>query len=248
MLTFDEFQPVEREKYQSHYPSYVIKCYPLSLLVSRTWHLPKLSTLEAADNDEHNLRETFLFQFLSTGLRSVVTILLHEEIHKICENIVTVRSAEVVNHDSFVCCIISHEAEGRKIFTNDSLTVYCCKNDGLWNSTGEIKDVLHSGLYSMRSGRGEGVSVPAGGKQVIPVFTISKRADVFIGFATPPDTWQQQREKFSLHWDTLPNLLWKCKVHASGRYVHHKVAEKGMLLQIGARSSTHSLQKCLLFP
>ena len=223
------------------------KVLPPVIISIKNLTSPKLSTLEAADNDEHNLRETFLFQFLSTGLRSVVTILLHEEIHKICENIVTVRSAEVVNHDSFVCCIISHEAEGRKIFTNDSLTVYCCKTDGLWNSTGEIKDVLHSGLYNMRSGRDEGVSVPAGGKQVIPVFTISKRADVFIGFATPPDTWQQQRQKFSLHWDTLPNLLWKCKVHASGRYVHHKVAEKGMLLQIGARSSTHSLQKCLLF-
>ena len=46
-----------------------------------------------------------------------------QEIRQTFENIVTVRSAEFANHDSFVCCIISHGAMGKKIFTSDSLTV-----------------------------------------------------------------------------------------------------------------------------
>ena len=53
-LTFDEFQPVEREKYQSHNPSYVMKHHPHGIAVlihNKNFISSKLSTLEAADND-----------------------------------------------------------------------------------------------------------------------------------------------------------------------------------------------------
>ena len=209
-LTFDEFQPVEREKYRSHNPSYVMKRHPHGIAVifrNKNFTSPKLSTLEAADNDEYNLKETFRFLGYKVEIYRDHTA---QEIRQTFENIVTVRSAEFANHDSFVCCIISHGAMGKKIFTSDSLTVDL--NDDIASklmdcATLQGKPKLFFIQACRRSGRDGGALVLAGEQQVLPVFRIPRRADIFFGFATSPDfiafTEKYRNNRSSAYIETL---------------------------------------------
>ena len=168
-LSFDEFQPVEREKYRSHNPSYVMKRHPHGIAViihNKNFTPPRLSTLEGANNDEYNLKETFRFLGYKVEIYRDCTA---KEICHTFENMVTVRSTEFAGHDSFVCCIVSHGAMGKKIFTHDSLTIDL--NDDIASKlmdceTLQGKPKMFFIQACVGSGRDEGVSVPAGGKQV----------------------------------------------------------------------------------
>ena len=157
----------------------------LSSSKTRTLHPPiKLSTLEAADNDEYNLRKTFRFLGYEVELYQDYTA---QEICQTFENIVTVRSAEFAGRDSFVCCIISH-GEEKKIFGHDSLTVdlnYDIASKLMDCATLQVKAKML--FIQACQGRDGGALVPAGEQQVLPVFRIPKRADIFFGFATSPD-------------------------------------------------------------
>ena len=113
-----------------------------------------------------------------------------KEIRQTFENIVTVRSAEFANHDSFVCCIISHGGVGKKIFTSDSVTVDL--NDDIASKLMDCETLKGKPkmFFIQTCRRGErdgGALVPAGEQQVLSVFRIPKRADVCFGFATSPD-------------------------------------------------------------
>ena len=259
-LTFDEFQAVEHEKYRSHNPSYVMKCHPHGIAViicNKSFTSPKLSTLESADNDEYNLRETFRFLGYKVEIYRDYTA---EEICQTFENIVTVRSAELTNQDSFVCCIISHGAEGKKIFTSDSQTVDL--NDDITSKLMDCKTLQGKPkLFFIQTclgrGRDESVSVSVGGKQALQE-SIPKRADVFFAFATPPEfvaCTPDSNKGSSAYIETLCQTFCenaKC-MHLADMYtmINYKVAEKGLCRKEGFYKQIpevqHTLRKNVYF-
>ena len=151
------------------------------------------------------------------------------EICQTFESIVTVQSAEFSNHDGFVCCIISHGGVGKKIFTSDSLTLDL--NDDIASKlmsceTLQGKPKLFFIQICGRSRRDGGALVPAGEQQVLPVFRIPKRADIFFGFATSPDfvafTEKYRNNRSSAYIETLrPTICENAKCMPSGGYGHH---------------------------
>ena len=260
-LSFDEFQPVEREKYRSHNPSYVMKRHPHGIAViihNKNFTPPRLSTLEGANNDEYNLKETF--RFLGYKVEIYRDCTAKEICHRF-ENMVTVRSAEFAGHDSFVCCIISHGAMGKKIFTHDNLTIDL--NDDIASKlmdceTLQGKPKMFFIQACVGSGRDEGVSVPAGGKQV-PQELITKRADIFWGFATPPElvayTPHSNKGRGSAYIETLCQTFCenaKC-MHLVDMHtmINYKVADKGLCAKEGffkhMPEVQHTLRKNVYF-
>ena len=90
-LTFNKFQPVEHEtEYRSHIASYVMKRHPHGIAViisNKSFTSSKLSPLQAADNDVHNLRETFRFLDYKVEINRNCTA---KQIRQTFESIVTV--------------------------------------------------------------------------------------------------------------------------------------------------------------
>ena len=208
-LTFENIVPVDREKYRSHNPPYEMEKRPHGIAVIiriKNFTCPNLPTLEAADNDEYNLRETFRFLGYKVEVYRDCTA---KEIQQIFKKIVKVRSAEFADHDSFVCCIISHGGKGRKIFANDGLKVDLNKHIASKLTACENLKRKPKMLFiqACRGGESdEGVSVTAGEASDLPEI-IPNRADIFFGFATPHDyvayTPQYESERSSAYVESL---------------------------------------------
>ena len=108
----------------------------------------KLDKRAATDTDEKNLSRTFRFLGYNVEMYREPKA---EEMLKIFEKITSVRSAELANHDSFVCCILSHGKEG-KIIASLWIWTTLLQCSKLQKPTRKAKNVFHSGL----PGKGRG--------------------------------------------------------------------------------------------
>ena len=126
MLTFDEFQAVEHESYQSHNPPYVIKCHSHGIAViicnilqtvnawgCRQWWTQFKRNIPVL---VFSYRVEIYRNYTAEDNPQDMWKYCHSEIHWSCK--------------PWHPCLLHYitRSRGKKRY----LTVYCCKTDGLW--------------------------------------------------------------------------------------------------------------------
>ena len=165
--------------------------------------------------DEENLSETF--RFLGYNV----------EIHRDCQKRKTesifqdiAERDEVEDHDSFVCCILSHGRDGKIISVDD-------KTVELTSLTEELKDCdrlrgkpkmffIQACRGSARDGRVDEGEIEA--------IEVPSEADFFFGYATTAGYVAWRNVKHGSHYITVlcQTFCKYAKKNKSGSYAHHR--------------------------
>ena len=205
------------------------------IICNKNFISSKLSTLEAAGNDWEK-------RFL--GLQGWdISVLYCQRDTPDIESIVTVRSAEFANHDSFVCCIMDW-AVGKKIFISESLTV-----DLLLQNWWIVKLYRESQSCSSFTPVEE-----VGGMEVLWSLLESNRSyrrleslrELTSVLALQLHLTLLHLQKNTGIIGVLPNLLWKCKVHACIWWICTPWLMKGLQLKSMTQMKA-STKRCLKF-
>ena len=194
-LTFATVVPEDCERPPSINPPYDMRHHPhgIAVIINNKKFEPstsnpslKLDKRAATDTDEKNLSTTFRFLGYNVEMYREPKA---EEMLTIFENITSVRSAELANHDSFICCILSHGKEG-KIFASDSELVDL---DGIASMLKDCKNLQGKPkmffIQACRGKEGEATKKDRGVTARVVTDSGSKipsEADFFFSYATPP--------------------------------------------------------------
>ena len=235
-LTFATLVPEDGERPFSINPPYDMRHHPhgIAVIINNKKFEPstsnpdlKLSKRVATDTDEKNLSRTFRFLGYNVEIYREPKA---EEMVKIFKKIAG-RSAE---HDSFVCCILSHGKED-KIFASDSKLVdleaivsplKSCKN-----LRGKPKMFF---VQACRGKEGEKAKVDCGVKLRVVTDSVSKNpseSDFFLSCATPPGyiAWHpaiKDDKKGTPYIKALCETFCKTAKHSNLEKMHKKINEE----------------------